>query len=247
MKSDFTVGIIGGKGSMGKSLEKFFKSKNVLTIVSDKEGNISNIDLVKHADIIVLSIPLFLYEKVLDEIKDSLTDDKMLMDIGSLKSAQVKQMRETFSGEILATHPLFGAEKNFSGKENNIIVHKINPGKKTDFILNMFIDNDLNIIELSPDKHDEIMAYIHGFYYLMNISYIEMLKEKFENLENIKNFETTSFGSYIKSLENVFNTNDSLIELIAYENPYIDRIKDKFLSALNKKANLKLIRAFLYK
>ena len=245
MKSDFIVGIIGGNGQMGKSLIDFFKRNGKKVIFSDKNTEISNEEVAKNSDIIILTIPLIYYKNVLDEIQGALTKDKLLMDIGSLKEEQVKIMKNYHSGEILATHPLFGPEKEFKGNENSIIICKINSGEKTDFLINFLKSEGLNIIEMTPEEHDEIMAYIHGLYYLMNISYIDVLKEKFGKISKIEKVMTTSFQKYIAGLENIFNTKDWLIELIAYENRYIEKVIDKFNEKLKERVNLREVREFL--
>ncbi len=246
MKSDFTIGIIGGNGRMGNALREFFVERGLKTIVSDKGTEISNKELVNKSDIIILAIPLNVYEQVLLDIKDNLNNSKMLMDIGSLKSKEVDLMRKYFKGEILATHPLFGPEKKFRGRENNIVVYKLNSKKKTEFVMNLFVDSNLTIIEMSPEEHDLTMAYIHGFYYLMNVTYINILKDKFKSFDKISKLTTTSFSKYISNLkENVFNTQDSLIELIAYDNPYIKEVVDKFHNSLFEKVDLKTLKGFL--
>lgn len=247
MKSDFTVGIIGGNGQMGKSLIDFFKRNGIKVIFSDINTEISNKEVAKNSDIIILAIPLKCYEDVLDEIYEFLTQNKLLMDIGSLKEEQAKLMKSYHSGEILLTHPLFGPEKEFKGNENSIIICKINSGEKTDFLINLFKNEGLNIVETSPEEHDEIMAYIHGFYYLMNITYIDVLREKFGEISKIENIMTTSFQKYISGLENIFNTKDWLIELIAYENRYIEKVAERFKEKLKEKVNLREVREFLGK
>ena len=245
MKDNFKIGIIGGNGSMGRSLVKFFESYNQEVIFSDKDSEFTNREVTKLSDIVIIAVPLNCYEEVLSEINRELTLEKVLMDIGSLKKNQVEIMKKYHKGEILATHPLFGPEKNFYGDENSIVVCKIKPTIKTEFIIELFKKNKLNVIEITPDEHDRIMAYIHGFYYLMNVSYLNILKEEFASIKNIENLMTTSFSKYIDSLQHVFNTQDWLIELIAYKNPFIDEVIAKFSSQLSKKVNLKEIREFL--
>ena len=154
-------------------------------------------------------------------------------------------MKKFHNGEILATHPLFGPEESFFGSENTIVVCRINPSYRSKFIIELFKRNKLNVVELTPQEHDRLMAFIHGFYYLMNITYLETLKQEFESIKNIKNLMPTSFKNYVKSLENIFNTQDWLIEKIAYENPYIDEVVERFINILGKRRDLKRIREFL--
>ena len=108
------------------------------------------------------------------------------------------------------------------------------------------MESKLNIIEITPEEHDEIMAYIHGFYYLMNVTYVKLLKDKFGKISALDNYKTTSFQAYLNSLDNVFNTGDSLIELIAYENSFNEKVKEEFFSLMKRKINLKDVREFLY-
>ena len=245
MKSDFRVGIIGGNGKMGKSLRKFFEEFGIDVIFSDVDTELTNKDVVKSSDIVILAVPLEKYVNVLNEVKDYLNDEKLLMDIGSLKKEQTELMKKYHSGEILATHPLFGPEKEFKGNENSIIICKVKYGDKSKFIKDLFEKKDLKVVELSPQEHDKIMAYIHGFYYLMNITYLDLLKCKFHTIQNLKNIMTTSFRKYVESLENIFNTQDWLIDLISYENPYINKVIFEFKEKLGKKVNISEIREFL--
>ncbi len=244
MKSSFKIGIIGGNGAMGSSFRNFLDNKGLDYIFSDNETDYSNIDVVKFSDIVILSISLGNYERILKEISPYLKKGKLLVDFGSLKLESVKLMKFFFDGEILATHPLFGPDKNFFGEGNSIVISKTDPSEKTDFIISLFKENKLNIVELSPEEHDEIMAYIHGFYYLMNITYIDILKNKFQNIDKLEAFKTTSFKSYLNSLNNIFNGKDELIKFISYSNPYIDKVKNEFINKLGKDINIGDLRNF---
>ena len=51
------IGIIGGKGKMGKYFADFFERNGYPVIVSDKRTKFSNVQLAKKADVVVISVP----------------------------------------------------------------------------------------------------------------------------------------------------------------------------------------------
>jgi prephenate dehydrogenase len=119
LKSDFKIGIIGGNGEMGKSFKNFFNRNGINVLISDIGTKYSNIDIVQKCNIIILSVPLNKYEEILIEIAEYLKNDEhLIMDIGSLKLNPLITIKKYFSGEILATHPLFGPDKKFQAGEN---------------------------------------------------------------------------------------------------------------------------------
>ena len=244
MKSNFKIGIIGGNGQMGKALKNFFEKRDISVKISDINTFTSNQEVAENSDILVIAIPSYEYESVLKEIKINLTEDKLLMDIGSLKTREYEIMKKYHQGPIIATHSLFGPEKNFEGKDNTIIVYFEKENEKINFILNLFKKANLKVIKISPEEHDRIMSYIHGFYYLLNITYVSILKDEFSSIENIK-FSPTSFKKYIEGLDHIFNTPSWLIEFIAYENSFINEVKEKFINKLNSKIHVKSIKEFL--
>ncbi len=57
------IGIIGGKGQMGKYFADFFKKNGYKVIISDCKTKLSNIELAAKADVVVISVPIRCYQK----------------------------------------------------------------------------------------------------------------------------------------------------------------------------------------
>ena len=62
------IGIIGGKGVLGGHFATFFNDRDIKVLISDKKTQLSNIELVKKADIIIVSVPIHLTKKVIHDI-----------------------------------------------------------------------------------------------------------------------------------------------------------------------------------
>ena len=240
MNGNFTFGIIGGKGEMGNSLKNFLLRNNCKVYISDYNTELSNEQLVLLSDIVVLSVPLNNYEDVLIEISPYLNENpkKLLIDLGSLKMKQLELMKKYHKGLTMGTHPLFGPHKNFRESGTIIFCDTIEKeNNKIQFLLKLFKKNGLKIINMTAAEHDELMSYIHSFYYLTNISYLKLLHEKFGKIDEIKEITTTSLQNFINNLNNIFNTPPWLIEQIIFDNPFFKERLNDFTKLLKNMEN----------
>ena len=239
MNIKFTIGIIGGNGGMGKALKNFFSRNSLNVLTSDIGSELKNKELAEESDIVILSVPLCEYENVLKDIYASLKSNgtKLLMDIGSLKSKQTQLMKKFFKGPVLPVHPLFGPDKNFASGNTIIFCNENTENDKIKFMENIFIKNGLKTVKMSPKEHDELMSYIHSFYYFINIAYLKLLNKKFGKIEDIDKFATASFQNFKDNLKNIFNTPSWLIETIIFENPFLNERKKDFIDILNTDSN----------
>jgi len=241
-----SVGIIGGNGQMGRTLKNFLCKNNVKVYVSDIGTKYSNSDIVKMSDIVVLSVPLNEYENVLSETEPVMKGrDILLMDIGSLKVKQMLIMKKYFKGEILGTHPLFGPDRNFSEGCVTVVCKTDSCSDKTQFIIDLFNANKIKTLEMSSNEHDELMSYIHSFYYFVNTAYLKLLSKKFGSIEETEEFATTSFKNFKNNLNNIFNTPSWLIEQIIFENPFIGERLNDFKQILECKNFLSEVEEFV--
>ena len=62
------IGIIGGKGEMGAYFAEFFERNGFEVIVSDRRTKLTNKELAKKADVVIVSVPIRVTEKVIQEV-----------------------------------------------------------------------------------------------------------------------------------------------------------------------------------
>ncbi len=52
------IGIIGGKGKMGKAFARFFVELGYEVIVSDLKTKLKPLELVRKSDVVIISVPI---------------------------------------------------------------------------------------------------------------------------------------------------------------------------------------------
>ena len=158
---------------ISKSIAVFDKSKSVIEIIK-KENLCNNISkdiqsAVKDADLIILAVPLSSYKEVLLSAKDSLKDDAIITDTGSVKK-EVNKIFENFNLKNIswiASHPIAGTEesgpsagfKNLFKNRWTIICDSKNSEKNKIEKLKKFWEFLGSKVKLmSIDEHDHILA-----------------------------------------------------------------------------------------
>jgi len=104
-----TIGIVGGKGEMGRFFAHFFQNKGFRVEVSDLDTPLSNRELVELSDIVLFSVPLHLAEKIIEETVPYTRQNQLLMDVSSLKEKPVKAMLKS-EASVIGLHPMFGPQ-----------------------------------------------------------------------------------------------------------------------------------------
>lgn len=175
------TGLIGG--SLGLSLKEKTKDKYYIycynraiknsQAASDK-GAIDEVcdsigELTQTSDIIILCTPISSYAELGEKIYPYFKGDKVISDVGSVKSRPMKELfeklGEKYSSNFVPCHPIAGKEVGgianaeaslFDGKLN-IITPSVETSRST-IIREMWMDAGARNVVLDPEEHDKIFA-----------------------------------------------------------------------------------------
>ena len=235
------IAIIGGGGKMGSWFAKFFKKEGIEVFVSDKNKEKlkklkkevkvslekSNIEAVKKANFILISILLQDFEKVIREIAPYINENQIVMDITSLKEIPVKIMHKLFKRNlVLGTHPLFGP-----GAENTNQNFILTPTNKKEKIFakkfkNWLENRGFKVIIMSPKKHDELMSVVLGFSHFVGLSVGSALSDL--NLKELEKVAGPSFKKLLNLVKNVAFSDPKFYSELHLNLPKINKIEDSF-------------------
>jgi prephenate dehydrogenase len=199
------VAIIGGAGRMGRWFARYFKSKGHAVIISDieeekariiaeKEGFLfakSNLDAVKDADLIMVSVNIESAPKVIEEIEKDLKKDSIVTEISSIKTHVMKALMNLAKDGIttLSIHPLFGSgARTLRGKKIAVIPVK-DSRKEVNLVQNLFPKAIVDVI--SAEEHDRIMALTLSLPHFLNMVFALTLSN--EDINNLRRFAGPSF------------------------------------------------------
>lgn len=146
-----------------------------------------------HQKNIVLAVPMQCLAQVCSAITDDLQPGQRVIDVCSLKSFATKIMLDTFSPtiDVVPTHPLFGPQSAKNGIDGQKIA--ICRGRGDNLSVINFCKGvlGLEVIECTPEKHDEEMTtqllthFIGRVAERMGIQRVDMSTQSFEDLMDI--------------------------------------------------------------
>ena len=199
------VGLIGG--SLALDIKKlnpnavvFGVDKNQTHIeealalnVIDKKANLEDI---KDADLVVISIPVDATVSMLSKILDLVSDDTVVFDVGSTKVAICDAVKDhPKRRNFLAAHPIAGTEFSgpsaaihglYQGKTNIICEVEETAFKLQEKALKLFSDMGMRIRYMKPKAHDKHIAYVshlsHISAFMLGKTVIEKEKNERDNL-----------------------------------------------------------------
>jgi prephenate dehydrogenase len=113
-------------------------------------------------EVIIPCVPIAAFEGVLSRIRSLIREDSLLIDVCSVKEYPVWAMKRILprNVELLATHPNFGPDSaavSLTGHKVVVCRVRIEPERYRKF-KRVLEAKGLEIIEMSPRKHDRSMA-----------------------------------------------------------------------------------------
>lgn len=168
------IGIIGGKGRMGKLFADFFADRGLKVLISDIGTKLTNAELAAKADIAIISVPIDKTEQTIQEVIPHLRKESALMDFTSVKITPLKAMLKA-KCEVTGLHPMFGNSNPIPG-QTLIICPTRKSGKWTDWLEDFFTTQDLKIVKMTAKQHDKMMNVAQGLIHFAEITFADSLR-----------------------------------------------------------------------
>jgi len=168
VKEKFPVGIIGGTGGIGRWFARFFSEEGYPVLVSGRREGPDLPDLAGKCPVVIVSVPIGVTCEVIRKVGPLMKADSLLMDLTSLKEEPVRAMMEASVSEVLGLHPLFGpGEPSMAGQ--NIVLCPGRGDRWLSWARELFKKKGACLVEATPERHDEIMAFVQAGNHLHTI------------------------------------------------------------------------------
>ncbi len=220
MEENFSIGIVGGAGKMGRFFKEFFEKKGYLVFISDKEEGLSLKELAENAKVILLSVPMEVFPEVVKSMAPFVKEKHWILDICSLKLEPARIMKRYLKkGELLATHPLFGPyERDLSGKI--VALYPLRGKNCYQWFSSLLQSEGIKVVKISPKRHDEIMGLVQVVNHFWLILLGNLIKDSGFSVKEIVDLSTPSFLSQLKILMRLAWQDENLYARIQLENPF---------------------------
>jgi prephenate dehydrogenase len=249
------IGIVG-LGLIGGSFAKDLRSQinvKVIGVESNEEhqkqaqelglvDEFMSLDKAEiECDVLIIAIPVTEIENIIPSILDRITSDKVVIDLGSTKSAICSIIKDHRNrGCFVAAHPLAGTEYSgpraaikglFNGKKNIICDSELSHASALELVLKIFESIGMNSLMMSADDHDKHLAYVshlsHVSSFMLGLTVLNIEEDE----KQIFNLAGTGFESTVRLAKSnphtwypIFSKNKQYVsEALA---SYIDLLKD---------------------
>jgi chorismate mutase/prephenate dehydrogenase len=155
-----SIAIIGGNGGMGQIFVRLFEDFGHDVLIADQNTELSNINAVQNADVIVIAVPIDATLAVIEEVAPHCKEDALLIDITSTKQQPVAIMLEHFKGIVIGTHPLFGPSVHSLQGQRIAIVCARDTKNWQEWLCHVLRARGLSVLETTAEEHDKAMGIV---------------------------------------------------------------------------------------
>ncbi|CCQ12390.1 Chorismate mutase I [Pseudoalteromonas luteoviolacea B = ATCC 29581] len=178
------VVVVGGQGAMGQLFVKQFKRSGFEVRVLDKVQQSEAHDLVKDAKLVLVSVPINAFDRVISQLPQ-LNADCLLVDVTSVKQAPIKSMLTKHQGPVMGLHPMFGPDISHWVKQT-IVACEGRAAASCDALLSQLAVWGSNIVQLDAKKHDQAMQIIQVMRHLTTFVYGQFLSKQCHTLAELR-------------------------------------------------------------
>lgn len=187
--------------------------------------------LAEVSDLIVIVVPVPLFEPVLRELRPWLSSRHAVIDVGSVKQ-QPCALMDALLGDAVAhagTHPLFGPLSIARAEPRRMVIcpsprHPVLAAR----IASLFAALDCEVAMQAPETHDRHMALTHAMAFFIAKGLLDL------GIGDDLRWTPPSFAALAASIAAVRADAGHLFAAIQHENPYAADTRRQFIEALRE-------------
>jgi len=248
------LGIVGA-GAMGTWFARFGKEKGWDVSITDidtrrakkvsRDLGIEHADtseeVATNADIVLVAVPIAVTPNVMKEVAGYMRSGSLLMDVASAKAEVIDEMGKLSEElevvsrklseelEVVSLHPLFGpGAKSVRGRI--FISIPVRPGKIYRKFKRLLESLGAEVVEMTADEHDHLMATTQCMAHFILMAYISALRST-KNVEMVKKLQTPFSSALFRLAEAFLATNPDVHGELQIHNKYASIARSAVLEA----------------
>ncbi|MBD3190992.1 MAG: prephenate dehydrogenase/arogenate dehydrogenase family protein [Candidatus Heimdallarchaeota archaeon] len=227
-----TIGIIGGLGIMGRAFTQLFQEDNLQVLCSDINTELTNQELVRQSDIIIISVPIDQTIPVIQEIGEALTEKQLLMDFTSIKTEPIEAMLQT-KADVIGMHPMFSPPMDSLTNQTIVLTPIRDRRGWLSLVLDYFQKKGFKLQITSPERHDEIMGLIQVLIHF-NLMTLGITLSRLEiDLSEALEYTSPTFQIELDLIGRIFTQSSELYGTIPMRNPFTRQILEQHTKTLD--------------
>jgi len=233
--------VIGGNGNMGRWFSSFLKIQGHNVAVYDTRGKVvgyssyQNIEKgLNDSTCVLIATPLEIVPRMVTLIT-KMRFRGLLFDIASLKGHLERSIRAARDQGMLITsiHPMFGPRTRILS-DKVICICDCGNSHANEKVKRFFKTSAVSLVQLSLKEHDQLISYVLGLSHLVNVIFMDVLRNSGYRYSMLKKVASTTFLSQMTTAASVINENPRLYFAIQKFNPYKNRLFAELLHATKR-------------
>lgn len=219
--------VIGGAGKMGRWFADFLASQGFNVAIADPAEKVAGYESIADwrasaldQDLIVVATPIKIANAVLHELA-ARKPKGVVFDIGSVKSPLRSGLAALKDAGVQTTsiHPMYGPSAELLSGRHVILIDLGSPTALTT-AKEIFASTMAQLIVMSLDEHDRLIAYVLGLSHALNIAFFTALAESGEAAPRLRQLSSTTFDAQVDVASSVAEESPALYFEIQKLNDY---------------------------
>jgi prephenate dehydrogenase len=233
---DRKIAIVGGTGEFGQHLGRRLQDENQINISGSSVENAEKVaeeygwdygrnkEVVRGADIVIVSVPIHVTIDVIEEIGPEVERDALFCDVTSVKRKPIEAMKK-YSDEVLGMHPMYAPSNSIKGQKIALCPVK---GEKWKLMEEFWRDYEAHINFTDPETHDKAMSIVQGLIHYSELVIGDVMRKSGLSEEDLEPFSTPIFQLLTDLTARMFNQKPELYGSIQSENPESENVRKMF-------------------
>jgi len=228
-----------GYGRFGRALSGLLAEHRIRVRALDPNADVPDdqrahdaADLVTDADVVVIATPIDQLRPALQGLDPLLSEDQLVIDVGSVKQGPIDAMSEVLGESIpwVGTHPLFGPDNIARGDRDLRAVVCPNPlhPRAAQTARALYERIGCQVIEQDPDEHDRVMAKTHAMAFFVAKGLLDI------GIDDDLPFAPPSFQALAQTIDTVRSDAGHLFVTIERANPHAAEARQDLIDALSE-------------
>lgn len=230
--------LVGGKGSMGQGLARWFGGAGYEVRILDRDDWPNVQALCSGVELALISVPIGVTAEVARRLGPHLHEGCVLADITSIKAKPLAAMLEAYPGPVLGLHPMFGPT-TLSMDKQIVVATGGRDEAACQWVLDQLAAWGAVIVRARAEEHDRAMAVVQALRHFATFAFGQFLCRADVDLTRTLEFSGPIYRLELGMVGRLFAQAPELYAEIIFATPERRRLLKEYIHSLEQ--NLRLL------